>query len=170
MTRRIAWLLGAAVTVGLLFGLGQAAPPSDASTLYVAHLQCSDLCSGECMPQCTVEPAARGIGWAQAYIDGDRLVIHGAYDGLSAPIDSDLALGVHVHHDPADYHVDTLVRGLTNEGGTSGLFHGSFTLTPQYRVMLETGRMYIDIHTSATGKGELQGMLMPVAPSGQAAW
>jgi len=170
MARRTVWLLGAALLAGLMMASTRAAPPSTVGALYEAHLLCGNLITGDLGSQCMSDPLSRGAGWVQAYIDGDQLVLHGAYSGLSGPIVPDLALGVHLHHDPADYHVDTLIRGLPNEGGTSGLFHGSVTLTPVYRTMLETGRMYVDIHTYATGDSELKGVLLPVSYRGQASW
>lgn len=170
MARRIGWILGVALSLGLLAGAARADGPGDAVVFYSARLRCADLVTGEHLPQCMVVSQYQGSGWVQGYVEGDRLILHGAYAGLSAPVAADLALGVHLHHDPNDYHVDTLVRGLASEGGTSGLFHGSVPLTPAYRTLLETGRMYVDIHTSAAGPGELKGVLVPLSPAGEPAW
>lgn len=170
MARRIGWLLGTALTLGMLAGLARAAEPADAVVLYSAQLRCADLITGAYPPPCMAVSEYQGIGWVQAYIDGGSLVLYGSYADLSAPVVEGPALGVHLHHDPADHHVDTLVRGLANDGGTSGFFHDTVLLTPTYRTLLETGRMYVDIHTDAAGPGELKGVLLPVSASGLPAW
>ena len=169
MTRRATCLAGVAMLAGLLCLMAQAAPPPGV-VIYEAHLQCKDLITGERGVTSMSEVNARAAAWVQAYVDGDELVINGTYSGLSSPVMSDLASGVHIHHDPAAYHVDTLIRGLSNEGGTAGMFRGRVSLTPDYRAMLELGRMYVDIHTAAFPEGEVRGMLVPVSASGGAVW
>lgn len=168
MARRLSWLVAAVMIGGLVVGLAQT-PPGEAGVVYNARLRCADLITGEYMPQCRSVERYQGAGWVQATIDGDTLVLHGAYGGLSAPVVA-LSSGVHLHRDPGEYHVDTLIRGLSNDGGTAGLFYGRVTLTPSYRTLLETGRLYVDIHTSPGGQGELKGVLMPVSASGLPVW
>ena len=169
MTRRATWLAGVAMLAGLLCVVVRAAPPPGI-VVYEARLQCADLITGNRGVASMSEINARPAAWVQAYVDGEELVIHGSYGDLSSPVTPDLASGVHLHHDPAAYHVDTLVRGLPNEGGTTGMVHARLRLTPDYRTMLETGRMYVDIHTAAYPEGELRGMLVPVSATGGAVW
>lgn len=169
MTRRATCLAGLGMLVGLLCLMAQAAPPTGV-VVYQAQLQCNDLITGKRGITSRSEVNARASAWVQAYVDGDELVIDGTYSGLSSPVTPDLASGVHIHHDPAAYHVDTLIRGLPNEGGTAGMFRGRVRLTPDYRAMLELGRMYVDIHTAAFPEGEVRGMLVPVSASGGAVW
>jgi len=55
-----------------------------------------------------------------------------------------------------------LMRGLPSTGGRVGTFSASFLLTPDYRIMLGAGRVYLDIHTDAYPDAEIRGMLVPV--------
>lgn len=163
MARRVAWTAGLALVLGMVLCFGLAREPT---VLYEANLQCGSLASADLGSQCMSDPLSRGTAWVQAWVEGDVLTVRGEYRGLEGAITPEPALGVHVHHDPGTYHLDTLVHGLTNDGGTTGTFTGLVHLTPAYRAMLADGRMYIDIHTTAFPEGELKGMLIPATTAG----
>lgn len=164
MMRRLLWLAGAALVLAAL-GTVRAQNPNDSLAIYRCELRCGDLAAGELGPRGFGEPSG-GTATALAIVDGNRLIITGEYSGLSGTVTEDLASGVHLHHDPAMYHLDTLVRGFRNDGGMAGAFAGTVILTPDYRAMLEAGRMYLDIHTTALPDGELRGMLTPIDVAG----
>lgn len=157
MVRRMMSICGLAVALTFVVGVLTAAEPV---TVYQANLMCGDLASGDLGSMCMSDPFSRGVGWAQGWVEGDVLFIRGQYRDLTGPVMKDVALGVHLHHDPATYHVDTLIRGFANNGGTSGTFEAAIPLTDAYRAMLDDGRLYIDIHTTAFPEGELKGMLV----------
>lgn len=170
MARLTRWAAGFALVLGLLLPLALAQPPTDATPLYQARLSCGDILTGRETLACATGPAAAAGAWVQATVEGNELVLHGTYGGLSAPVLQDIAMGVHVHRDAELYHLDTLVRGLSNEGGTEGTLYGRMTLTPEYRSMLQVGRLYLDIHTATFPEGEIHGRLIPVGTDGRAAW
>jgi len=107
------------------------------------------------------DPLFRGTAAARLELVGSQLMVRGVYARLGGYVLTDVAEGVHLHHDPAIFHLDTLVAGLMNEGGDEGAFSGSLDLTPQQQLMLFQGRMYMDVHTTAMPEGELRGLVVP---------
>lgn len=154
-----------AVAVGSFFYVHAQAPEATLG-VYRCDLTCSATGDLVTEPAAMDELASNGSASAVAVTDGETLTILGTYEGLTGPILADLASGVHLHRDPGTYHVDTLIRGFQNDGGTAGTFGGTIVLTPAYRSMLRAGRMYVDIHTTAFPEGELAGMLTVVDVSG----
>jgi hypothetical protein len=169
MARGLARLLAPALLLGVVLTTAMAQPPEAGSVVYEAHLSCCDIATGRETLAAVVSSAAGSRAWVQAYVEGNDLVLYGTYSGLSSPIRTDLAEGVHLHHDPGMYHLDTLIRGLQSTWGTEGTFQGRVALTPEYRTMLELQRMYVDIHTTDYPEGEIHGMLRPVH-AGNRAW
>lgn len=108
----------------------------------------------------------RGTAHAELTLVGDYLFVEGSYTRLSGEILPEIAKGIHIHHDPAMYHLDTLIGGIENEGRTEGRFEDAVRLTPEQRAMLTEGRLYMDIHTTAFPDGELRGMVV-FAPDNQ---
>ena len=159
MVRRIALVAGLGLLVVALVGFARAQEPIG---IYQAELAFTDLVTGATASQTVSDPLSRGSGWARAVVEGDRITIQGSYSGLTGSVMTGLASGVHLHHDPALYHVDTLMRGLPSTGGRVGTFRASFVLTPDYRAMIGAGRVYVDIHTDAYPDAEIRGMLVPV--------
>lgn len=163
MVRRIALAAGLVLLVVALSGFARA---QELIGVYQAELTFTDLVTGASARQSVRDPLSRASGWARAVVEGDRITIQGSYSGLAGSVLTELASGVHLHHDPALYHVDTLMRGLPSTGGTTGTFSASFVITPAYRQMLGAGRVYLDIHTDAYPDAEIRGMLVPVDISG----
>ena len=106
----------------------------------------------------------RGYAIAEAELQGNFLFVHGSYGYLAGPILPEIANGIHIHHDPALYHLDTLVAGLDNDGQDAGLFRATVYLTPEQQQMLAEGRLYMDVHTTAFPEGELRGMFVATEP------
>lgn len=159
MQRRVTCLAALALAMGMLAAVVQAKPTAGTITLYLADLQYCDLVTG----QPVAEMLSEGTATCTAELEGNFLMIAGTYQRLQAPILPELAYGVHVHHDPALDHLDTLVGGLENQGNAAyGSIGGAVHLTAEQRAMLDEGRLYIDIHTTAFPEGEIQGMLRAV--------
>ena len=55
--------------------------------------------------------------------------------------------------------------GWTNSASNGG-FTGTVTLTPTQVDFLNAGRLYINVHTSTNGSGEIRGNLLPVPEPG----
>lgn len=159
MVRRIALVAGLGLLLLALAGFVRA---QDLATVYQADLTFTDLVTGASVTPTAGDSLSRATGWAHAVVEGNRITIRGAYDSLAGRVLTELASGVHMHHDPALYHVDTLMRGLPSTGGRTGTFTASFALTPDYRAMLSAGRVYVDLHTDAYPEAEIRGMLVPV--------
>lgn len=99
-----------------------------------------------------------GNGFAQASLVGDTLSFRISYRGLTGP-----ATAAHIHGpaaaagaagvliDLAPYHVGTF--------GMEGLFSGSVTLAPQQKAALLAGDLYVNVHTTLNGGGEIRGQL-----------
>lgn len=170
MTRALTCLGGLALLFGLLLPAALAQPPTEELVVYEARLSCGDIATGRETLACAHSDAAGAAAWAQARVEGADLVIHGSYEGLTAPVLQDVAKGVHLHRDAELYHLDTLIRGLSSEGATEGTFYGRIRLTDEYLSMLRLGRMYLDIHTATYPAGEIHGRLVPLGPQGSAAW
>lgn len=153
--QRVTWLtLLLAMCLGVVLARGPV-------TVYAVTMQCTQLEAGYDI-QCVTQPMARGTASARAWLEDGVLTIEGAYYALTTPVASEPALGMHLHHDPALYHLATFMAALENDGGTEGAFHASVSLTPQDTTMLEEGRLYLDIHTAAHPDGSLRGMLVPL--------
>jgi hypothetical protein len=103
----------------------------------------------------------RGTATAQLGLVGNELVVRGRYARLKGPILADVAEGIHIHHDPGLFHLETIVAGLPNSGQDEGMFVGTTVLTNNELQMLAQGRLYMDIHTTAFPEGELRGMIVP---------
>ncbi|MEJ2666107.1 MAG: CHRD domain-containing protein [Deinococcales bacterium] len=151
------------VALALAFGLALSAAQAQTQIKYVADL---GYLSSDSDAGCHAYQDAfcRAYGRVEAVVEGGFLVIQGHYDGLSSPVQTELAQGVHLHRDVELYHLDTLIRGLQNNGTAGGWILAAIYLTPHYELMLAEGRMYVDIHTMAYPDGEIRGMLRPITP------
>lgn len=158
MARRAVRATGLALLLAMFLGVVLARGPV---TVYAVHMQCTQQAAGY-DSECVVDPTARGTASAKAWLQDGALTIEGEYYALSSPVASEPALGMHLHHDPALYHLITFMAALENDGGTDGAFHASVDLTPEATTMLDQGRLYLDIHTANQPEGALRGMLVPL--------
>jgi len=167
MIRKVTCLTALAVVLGLALSTALAMIPQDGTvSTYAVTMQYGSLVPGE--------PGTPGLGKgdvpyrgsavAEAELVGNFLYVHGWYGYLAGSILPEVATGIHIHHDPALYHLDTLVAGIENEGQQAGLFHGAVYLTPEQQQMLTEGRLYMDVHTTAFPEGELRGMFTATKP------
>lgn len=147
----------------LAFGLAVSTVSAQAEITYVADLNYVQSAAGDAC-QVYPDPLCRARGRVDAALQGDFLVLEGVYSALSGPVTRDLATGVHLHHDLALYHLDTLMSGLQSWGDTEGRILDAVHLTPDEQLMLAQGRLYIDIHTVYVPDGEIRGLLRPIMP------
>lgn len=165
MIRRITWLASAIVVLALVSAVAFAMEPwSERSPiLYQVTMDYGGFGpAGPGRPGMGLsDNLYHGTASAQLELVGNTLVVQGSYARLTGPILADVAEGIHIHHDPAAYHLDTIVAGLQNEGRDEGAFGGSVYLTNGQVLMLVEGRLYMDVHTTAFPEGELRGMIVP---------
>ena len=158
MARRAVRATVLALLLAMFLGVVLARGPV---TVYEVHLQCTQQAAGYDI-QCSIDPMARGTASATAWVADGVLTIEGEYRALGSPVAAEPALGMHLHHDPALYHLNTFMAALENDGGTHGVFQASVDVTSQTATMLDEGRLYLDIHTAAFPEGAMRGMLVPL--------
>jgi hypothetical protein len=99
--------------------------------------------------------AVTGVGEATATVEGEMLVVTGSFKGLQGP-----ATEARLHAGSF-----TGVRGdafadLTVTPTTAGSISGSVELSPAQLDALQSGRVYIQIHSEAAPDGNLWGWLL----------
>jgi hypothetical protein len=116
--------------------------------------------------------SARGV--VGAALSGNRLVVRGSFRDLTSamrnyatdPVDPpnpNITSAFHVHrgspreNGPFQYALEVTVDAT----GLGGSAMGDYTLTPEQLQALQSGMLYIDLHTTRNRTGELRGILMP---------
>ena len=165
MIRRVMCLSILAIVAGLVASLAFAKMPKEFTTSrYTAAMHYDPLIPAEMRGPGTGMSDFRYQGAAHADLElvGNHLFVKGTYASLAGPILAEVANGVHIHHDPALYHLDTIVAGIANQGLDIGTFEDAVYLTPEQQQMLVDGRLYMDVHTTAFPEGEVRGMILAV--------
>ncbi len=133
---------------------------------YVAML------NGQSIVPNAVNTSARGV--VGAALSGNRLVLRSSFRELtSAPRDyatdpldppnPNITSAMHVHrgspseNGPFQYALEVML----NANGRGGSAMGDYTLTTEQLQALQSGMLYIDLHTTRNRGGELRGILMP---------
>ncbi|WP_017297624.1 CHRD domain-containing protein [Nodosilinea nodulosa] len=120
-------------------------------------------------------PMTEARGVVGAALAGDRLVVRGSFRELTSalrdyttdpvnPPNANITSAFHVHqgspseNGPFQYALEVTMDGT----GLGGSAMGDYTLTPEQLQALQSGMLYIDLHTTRNRGGELRGILMPV--------
>ena len=165
MIRKVTCLTGLVLALGMVLSVALAMIPQDGTvSTFAVTMHCGALGPGDAGTPGIEEFPYRGRAVADAELVGNFLFVHGWYGYLAGPILPDVANGVHIHHDPALYHLETLVAGIENDGQDAGLFRATVYLTTEQQQMLVEGRLYMDVHTTAFPEGELRGMFVATEP------
>ncbi len=118
-------------------------------------------------------PSGRATGVAGAVLAGDRLVVRGDFRNLAGPLrdytvdptdppNPNITSAVHIHRgEPTANGPFQYALTVTMRGDRDGRFAGEYTLTPEQRQALESGNLYLDLHTTRNRAGELRGVLRP---------
>ncbi|HIK38986.1 aminotransferase class I/II-fold pyridoxal phosphate-dependent enzyme, partial [Thermoleptolyngbya sp. M55_K2018_002] len=78
------------------------------------------------------------------------------------PPNPNITSAVHIHRgEPTANGPFQYALTVTMRGDRDGRFAGEYTLTPEQRQALESGNLYLDIHTTRNRAGELRGVLRP---------
>lgn len=144
----------ALVTVLLSVGFIAA---SNAQTTYKATLSGSNA-----VPPITTT----GAGEITATLDSETLTVEGSFSGLTAPVDTDIAGGAHIHLALPGRNGDVihpLTIDLDPEGTSGSLNAGDneFELDAEELEALEARMLYVNIHTENFSGGEIRGPLVP---------
>lgn len=113
-------------------------------------------------------------GAVGAALAGDRLIVRGSFKNLSSPLrnyatdpvnppNPNITSAFHIHrgmateNGPFQYALEVTL----DQTGMGGMAMGEYTLTPEQLQALNSGMLYVDIHTAKNRAGELRGVLMP---------
>jgi hypothetical protein len=127
------------------------------------------LTGDEIYPSAVTTPAAGVVG---AALIGDRLIVRGGFYDLSSPLrdyatdplnppNPNVNSGVHIHQGAANANgpFQYALQVTVNPNGLSGNVRGEYTLTAEQLQALNSGGLYVDLHTKSNRAGELRGIL-----------
>jgi hypothetical protein len=90
----------------------------------------------------------------------NQLTLSGSYTGLIGTVTAS-----HIHIAPVGVNGPIIIT-LTNTGGTSGTLSGAGVLTaPQVTALFSNG-LYVNVHTTSFGGGEIRGVITLVPAPG----
>ncbi len=115
-------------------------------------------------------------GAVKAELLGDRLTITGSFANLSGDFNRNVAGGAHIHTGATGTNggIAVALKTDTNPDNKGGRFYSdsnSVTLTAGQILDLQTGNLYVNVHTTANAGGEIRGQLLfepnafPTAPA-----
>ena len=112
-----------------------------------------------------VETAATGTAVAVIGADGRTVTVTGGFSGLGG----DYAAS-HLHEAPAGVNgpVFQPLDPAVSDDMRAGTFSGTYTLTPERIAALRAGNVYVNVHSSVHGGGEIRGQLRVADPFGTA--
>jgi hypothetical protein len=127
------------------------------------------LTGDEIYPSPVTTNAAGVVG---AALFGDRLIVRGGFYNLSSPLrdyatdplvppNPNITSGVHIHRGAANANgpFQYALQVQVNSDGVSGNVKGEYTLTDEQLQALNSGGLYVDLHTKSNRAGELRGIL-----------
>jgi hypothetical protein len=124
--------------------------PAPAATDYAAVLT-----SSQQVPANT----SRATGTVTATLTGDQLTVSGSFSGLTGNV-----LAGHIHNGRAGTNGTVIVdlAPVADAGDpTGGTFSKTATLTAEQITALQARQLYVNIHSSVYGRGEIRGQLLP---------
>jgi hypothetical protein len=112
--------------------------------------------------QPVVSPA---VGNVQFEITGNKLVVTGGFAGLDGDFDASVAGGSHLHLANAANNggVTILLNATVNADLSGGIYsaaNNTFTIDAAQKASLLNGGVYVNIHTTTYGGGELRGQVL----------
>lgn len=97
-----------------------------------------------------------GGGYVQGTLDGNRLALQGAFEGMSSP-----ATAAHIHQGPMG-RPGPVIQPLAvdpSPDGTDGTVSGTIELTDDQLTALRGGSLYVQVHSTENPGGELRGWI-----------
>ncbi|MCB0632526.1 MAG: CHRD domain-containing protein [Saprospiraceae bacterium] len=116
----------------------------------------------------TAGQISTGGGAVKAELSGNRLILSGAFRGLSTAVATEIAGGAHIHRGMAGSNGPiTQPLNITFDGDmTQGVFEAAnnvFDLTEEDIAQLRSRSKYINVHTQKYRPGEIRSQLLPEA-------
>ncbi len=130
---------------------------TNAQTVYKANLSGSQE-----VPPVT----STGSGEVTATLEGDSLFVEGTFSNLRSPVNTDIGAHIHMALPGRNGPVTHPLEFDLNGDGTSGSFSAEvnrFELDENELALLESRRLYINVHTNEFPAGEIRGQLLPEA-------
>jgi hypothetical protein len=103
----------------------------------------------------TMQATVAGAGSVTATLAGAKLSITGTFEGLKSP-----ATIARIHKSPVRGVRGPALFDLTATHAASGTIGGSLDLTPQQVADLQSGRLYVQLHSEGAPDGNLWGWLL----------
>jgi|JI81BgreenRNA_FD_contig_61_2789301_length_797_multi_5_in_0_out_0_1 hypothetical protein len=116
--------------------------------------------------------STNAAGVVGAALSGNRLIVRGGFYSLSSPLrdyatdplvppNPNITSGVHIHKGSANANgpFQYALQVQVNADGVSGKVKGEYTLTDEQLQALNSGGLYVDLHTKSNRAGELRGIL-----------
>jgi hypothetical protein len=113
-----------------------------------------------------VQPiASPAVGNVQFEITGNQLVVTGGFSGLDGDFDASVAGGSHLHLGDAGSNggVTILLNATVNADLSGGVYNAAdntFTIDASQKESLLNGGVYVNIHTTTFGSGEVRGQVL----------
>lgn len=106
----------------------------------------------------SMQATIAGSGTVTAVLTGTKLAVSGAFDGLKSA-----ATAAQVHKSPVRGVRGPVVfdLGVAKGEGGSGTLTASVDLSPAQIKDLESGRLYVQVHSEKAPDGNLWGWLLP---------
>ena len=103
----------------------------------------------------TMQSTVAGTGSVTALLVGSKLTVSGTFEQLRSP-----ATIAKLHRSPARGVRGPELFDLTVSHETSGSIAGTLDLTPQQAADLQSGRLYVQLHSEKAPDGNLWGWLL----------
>lgn len=108
----------------------------------------------------------QGNGAVKAELVGTRLTVTGSFAGLTGDFNRSIAGGAHLHNGANGVNGGVLIslKTATNPDNKGGMFvadSNSFVLTADQLALVNSGGLYVNIHTTTSAGGEIRGQLLP---------
>jgi hypothetical protein len=103
----------------------------------------------------TMQSTVAGAGSVTAVLVGSKLTVSGTFEHLRSP-----ATIAKLHRSPARGVRGPELFDLTVSHETSGSIAGTFDVTPQQAADLQSGRLYVQLHSEKAPDGNLWGWLL----------
>ena len=107
-----------------------------------------------------------GQGALKLELTGDKLVVTGAFSGLTGDFDASVAGGAHLHNAAPGSNggISVFLTASLDSVLTRGAFladSNTFELDSAQMANIKAGNMYLNIHTTEVGSGEIRGQILP---------
>lgn len=116
----------------------------------------------------TIPVTTAGRGRMMGEYTGNKLILHGSFNQLSGKVNTAIAGGAHLHaalagsNGPIVYPL-SMAFAADSTGGLFPAAQNVFTISGSAFDTLAKRMIYLNIHTTYAGSGEIRGQLLPIA-------